>query len=89
MDSLNAWAGCVAGALDEADYVAKIQAAGFADIEIESKDYVRFSETADAGDIQSLLQGTGLQPSDLDNKVASIKLRARKPANGSETSKKV
>jgi SAM-dependent methyltransferase len=86
MDSLNAWAGCVSGALQEDDYLAKIQAAGLTEIEIESKSFVHFSETADPGDVQSLLHGTGLQPSDLDNKVASIKLRARKPSDGTEQS---
>lgn len=80
MDSLHAWAGCIAGALDETDYLAKIGAAGFEAIQVESKDYLRFSETADAADVQSLLQGTGLRPSDLDDKVASIKVRAHKSA---------
>jgi len=80
LDSLHAWAGCIAGALDEEAYVGKIRAAGFEAIEIESKDYVCFSETAGAEDVQSLLQGTDLRASDLDNKVASIKLRAHKPA---------
>jgi len=29
---MEAWAGCIAGALEESDYVAKIRAAGFADV---------------------------------------------------------
>jgi SAM-dependent methyltransferase len=33
-DSLAAWAGCVAGALDKQDYLAGLEAAGFANIEI-------------------------------------------------------
>jgi hypothetical protein len=36
-DNPDAWAGCVAGALDEQDYVAKIYDAGFQDVEIVSK----------------------------------------------------
>jgi ubiquinone/menaquinone biosynthesis C-methylase UbiE len=80
LDSLHAWAGCIAGALDEADYLAKIRAAGFEGIEVESKEYVRFSESAEAADIQSLLEDTDLSPSDLDDKVASIRVRAQKPA---------
>lgn len=79
-DSLDAWAGCIAGALDEGDYLGKIEAAGFEGVEVESKDYVRFSETADSADIEGLLGGTGLAPADLDNRVASIRLRALKPA---------
>jgi len=33
--SMLLWVGCVAGALDENDYVAKLKAAGFADVSIE------------------------------------------------------
>jgi SAM-dependent methyltransferase len=33
-DSLSAWAGCVAGALDVKDYVADLEAAGFTNIEL-------------------------------------------------------
>ena len=34
--SLEVWAGCVAGALVQEDYVAKLEAAGFEDVDIES-----------------------------------------------------
>jgi ubiquinone/menaquinone biosynthesis C-methylase UbiE len=33
--SMEQWVGCVAGALDEADYRAKLAAAGFADVDLE------------------------------------------------------
>ena len=33
-DSLSAWAGCVAGALDVKDYIADLEAAGFTNIEL-------------------------------------------------------
>ena len=33
-DSLSAWAGCVAGALDVKDYIADLEAAGFSNIEL-------------------------------------------------------
>ncbi len=33
-DSLSAWAGCVAGALDIKDYLAELEAAGFSDIQL-------------------------------------------------------
>src|SRR5207249_6993941 len=33
--SMELWVGCVAGALEEHDYVAKLQAAGFADVGVE------------------------------------------------------
>jgi arsenite methyltransferase len=34
-NSLSAWAGCIAGALDVNDYVAAIEAAGFVDVEVK------------------------------------------------------
>lgn len=34
MDSLTAWAGCVAGALDVKEYIADLEAAGFTHIEL-------------------------------------------------------
>jgi arsenite methyltransferase len=36
---MEAWAGCVAGALLESDYLAKIEAAGFADVSSASAEY--------------------------------------------------
>src|SRR5215204_3599115 len=33
--SMELWVGCVAGALEEREYAAKLQAAGFADVEVE------------------------------------------------------
>jgi arsenite methyltransferase len=78
-DNLNAWAGCIAGALDESDYLDKIAGAGFEGVQVASRDYVKFSEAAEAEDVRLLLQGTGLRAGDLDNRVASIKVKARKP----------
>src|SRR5438445_402288 len=33
--SLDQWAGCIAGALDESEYVSKLAAAGFKDVSVE------------------------------------------------------
>src|SRR5947207_7101822 len=33
--SMELWVGCIAGALEETEYAAKLRAAGFADIEVE------------------------------------------------------
>jgi SAM-dependent methyltransferase len=79
-DNLNAWAGCIAGALDEQDYLEKIRAAGFEAVEIVSRNYVQIGEDADWEQAESLLAGTGLTPQDLDHKVASIRVKARKLA---------
>ena len=95
-DSLNAWAGCVAGALDESDYLSKIRAAGFEDVQVLSRDYSEIGEVAEWDDVQVLVAGpdgkvaegedaqallseAGLSPHDLAHKVASVKVRARKP----------
>ena len=96
-DSLNAWAGCVAGALDESEYLSKIRAAGFEDLQVLSRDYSEIGEVAEWDDVQVLVAGpdgkvpegeeaqvllseAGLSPHDLARSVASVKVRARKPA---------
>ncbi|MCB0207781.1 MAG: arsenite methyltransferase [Anaerolineae bacterium] len=35
--NINAWAGCITGALDQSVYLGKLRAAGFTDIEVESR----------------------------------------------------
>jgi len=97
-DSLDAWAGCVAGALDEADYLSKIRAAGFEEVQVLSRDYSGIAEEAaewedvqvivagpdgtiaEGEEAKALLAESGLSPHDLAHKVASVKVRARKPA---------
>ena len=96
-DSLDAWASCVAGALDEAEYLSKIRAAGFKDVEVLSRSYMGISDVYDGENLQVLVAGpdgeivegaeaqallaeAGLSPHDLAHKVASVKVRARKPA---------
>ena len=47
-ESMKAWTGCIAGALTEADYSAKLAAAGFENVQIESfREYT--ADDADAG----------------------------------------
>jgi arsenite methyltransferase len=87
-DNLNAWAGCIAGALDERDYLGKIQAAGFEQVEVLSRDFADLEETVEweegqvvgSEQAEALLAETGLSVGDLARKVASIKVRAYKPA---------
>jgi len=78
-DRLDAWAGCVAGALDESDYLDKIRAAGFEGVEVLSRDYIKVSEAPEWDDMRALLSESGLSPQSLDRKIASIRVRARKP----------
>jgi arsenite methyltransferase len=71
------WAGCVAGALSDDDYRAKLQAAGFADIAIEPTRVYR------AEDAEAFLADKDIDLSEIapqvDGKFMSAFVRARKP----------
>ncbi|MCL7454612.1 MAG: arsenite methyltransferase [Anaerolineae bacterium] len=83
---LDAWAGCIAGALDEGVYLNLMRAAGFERIEVVSRDYaeVEGAEAAQMlaedgdGAAEALLAETGLTPQALAHRIASIKVRAYK-----------
>jgi arsenite methyltransferase len=77
---LDVWAGCVAGALDESDYLSKIRAAGFEDVEVVSRDFAEISEFAEWEGVREIIAEAGVAPQDLDHTIASIKVRARKPS---------
>jgi trans-aconitate methyltransferase len=76
-ESVLLWVGCVAGALSEDDYRAKLAAAGFEDIGIEP------TRVYSAADAQSFLAEQGLDPREIaaqvDGKFLSAFVRARKP----------
>ncbi len=74
--SLDLWSGCVAGALLESDYVAKLEAAGFVDVSVEP---TRVFEGADAATLASSCCDVGEAPS-LDGAAMSAFVRARKPS---------
>ena len=57
----------IAGALDESVYVEKIRAAGFENVEIVSRRYSRIGQNYDSSQ-------------ELTKKVASIRVKASKPA---------
>jgi SAM-dependent methyltransferase len=74
--SLQLWAGCVAGALDEREFLAILEEAGFAEGSIEPTRV--YSEE----DALALLAGSGLDPAiagQLAGRVLSGFVRARKP----------
>ena len=72
------WVGCVAGALEENEYKAKLAAAGFENIDIEPTRIYR------AEDALSFLKGQGLDANtiatQIDGKFYSGFIRAQKPA---------
>jgi SAM-dependent methyltransferase len=90
---LDAWAGCVAGALDESVYLGKIRAAGFGDVEILSHSRVPADATnedvqlavvgadgqvIEGEEVEALLDHAGVSVNDLAHKIASITVRARR-----------
>ena len=72
------WIGCIAGALRDSDYTAKLVGAGFEDIELEA---TRIYAVEDA---RQFLAGQGIDvdaiASQVDGKFISAFVRARKPA---------
>jgi len=89
---LDAWAGCIAGALDERVYLDKIRAAGFERVEVLSREGGAVDEGTEWDEVQVVVVGgdgqeakdflaqTGLSPCDLASKVVSIKVTAYKSA---------
>jgi SAM-dependent methyltransferase len=75
-DRLDAWAGCLAGALEESDYLSRIRAAGFENLEVVSREYATAEEVAEAG--------VGVSSEEVAHSVASVRIRAVKPAQGEE-----
>ena len=74
--SLELWAGCIAGALSEEDYRAKLAAAGFADIGVE------VTRVYGGDDARAFLAGQGFDDAmaaAVDGKFVSAFIRARKP----------
>ena len=75
--NMELWFGCVAGALQKDDYVSKLKAAGFTDIDVEVTREYRAAEA------QSFLEASGLDvaeyASKIDGAFVSAFVRARKP----------
>jgi ubiquinone/menaquinone biosynthesis C-methylase UbiE len=75
--SVELWTGCMAGALEERDYAARLRAAGFMDVEVEPW------RVYSAADARALLESGGLDAgrlaAEVEGRVASAFIRARKP----------
>jgi ubiquinone/menaquinone biosynthesis C-methylase UbiE len=76
--SILLWVGCIAGALDESDYRAKLASAGFESVEVEPTRIYRAEEAKD------ILAAEGLDvevvAAEVDGKFMSAFVRAAKPA---------
>ena len=77
LHSLEAWSGCIAGALEESEYRAKLASAGFVEIEVEP---TRIYTAAQAKDFLSKeeIDADRIAPI-VDGKFMSAFVRARKP----------
>jgi arsenite methyltransferase len=70
------WIGCIAGALEESDYVAKLRAAGFADVDLDIwRVYVSDGDKV----VATTPDATAGQPASGEASFASAFIRARKP----------
>ena len=76
--SMLLWVGCIAGALEENDYRAKLAAAGFTDIDFET------TRTYDIEDARTFLTEAGIDVDEIapqvEGKFLSAFIRATKPA---------
>ena len=79
--SMELWVGCIAGALEETEYIAKLHAAGFTGVEIEPWRVYQIDE-ARAFLSESRLDVDQLAPA-VKDKFASAFIRARKPEQAS------
>ncbi|MCK5411611.1 MAG: arsenite methyltransferase, partial [Gemmatimonadetes bacterium] len=78
--SIELWAGCVAGALEEEEYVRLLAEAGFVDVEIEPTRVYRVEDARD------FLEAAGIDADEVaplvDERFMAAFIRARKPADG-------
>ena len=75
--SIELWAGCIAGALQDSEYAEKLARAGFVDIEVEPTRVYRLEQA------REFLGNRGIDvdaiAGEVDNKFMSAFIRARKP----------
>ena len=76
---LEAWAGCIAGALEEETYRRLLEEVGFTDIEVEVTRHYSLNEIAESGAHTSIAALSAAERADVDGKFVSAFIRARKP----------
>ena len=77
--SMNLWTGCVAGALLESEYVAKLGKAGFTDIQVEPTRIYTKEDTAEMASSSCCGEDMTATLAALDGAVMSAFIRATKP----------
>jgi arsenite methyltransferase len=78
-NDLEAWAGCIAGALEEETYRKLLAEAGFINIEIEATRRYSLQDVADSGGASSIASLTQSERAAIDGKFVSAFIRAQKP----------
>ncbi len=82
--SVELWVGCVAGALEQQEYAAKLQSAGFVDVEIEPWRVYTID------DARAILSESGIDVDriapEVEGRFASAFIRGRKPETADHTS---
>lgn len=78
---MEAWADCVAGALEEATYRSLLHTAGFIDIAIEVTRRYTLDDLAESGASASLAALSPEERREIDGHLVSAFVRARKPKN--------
>src|SRR6266568_1662845 len=76
---LEAWAGCIAGALEEEVYRQLLAEVGFTNIEIEMTRRYSIQDVADSGAQRSIAALSDEERAEVDGKFVSAFIRARKP----------
>ena len=76
---MEAWAGCIAGALEEEVYRSLLGEAGFTAIEIEVTRRYSLQEVAESGASASIAELSQAERDELDGKFVSAFIRAQKP----------
>ena len=76
---LEAWAGCIAGALEEETYRHLLHDAGFTDIDVEVTRRYSLNDITESGAQASLASLSESERNDVDGRFVSTFIRARKP----------
>jgi ubiquinone/menaquinone biosynthesis C-methylase UbiE len=76
---LEAWAGCIAGALEEEVYRQLLAEVGFADIDVEVTRRYALNDIAESGAQRSIAALSDEERAEVDGKFVSAFIRARKP----------
>jgi arsenite methyltransferase len=78
-NDLEAWAGCIAGALEEETYRQLLAEAGFINIDIEVTRRYSIQDVADSGGRTSITSLTETESAEINDKFVSAFIRAQKP----------